>query len=217
MSLTAQTKVLRAIQEQKIERIGGEQTIDVDVRIVAATNKNLNEACKDGPFRQDLFFRLNVIPIHIPPLRVRASDIQLILFRFLKDLGVKTDWFQLSDAAAHLLQSYPWPGNVRELRNLAERIHIMHSGGMIEAHALADLLQHGPANSGSPSKSAPETGLAGILDLNYNEAKKAFEKYYLTHQLAKNDGVINRAAKSIGIKPPNLHTKLKQYKIRTEK
>jgi two-component system nitrogen regulation response regulator NtrX len=212
MSLNAQAKVLRVIQEQKLERIGGEQSIDIDVRIVAATNKNLLNECKEGNFRQDLFFRLNVIPIYMPPLRERQEDIELLLFHFLKELGSNgKENFHFDESALKLLRLHSWPGNVRELRNLAERILVMHTGGNICEQTLVNSLQK------NPTKAPPSTGLSEIMDLDYNTAKETFEKHYLTHQLAKNDGVINRTAEAIGIYPSNLHAKLRKYKIRTEK
>ncbi|MDR2486111.1 MAG: sigma-54 dependent transcriptional regulator [Treponema sp.] len=220
MSLAAQAKVLRAIQEQKIERVGGEQTIEVDVRIVAATNKNLLEECETGGFRQDLFFRLNVIPIYMPPLRERSGDILLLLFHFLQEIGgvsFDRDKIQFDTRALEILRAYHWPGNVRELQNLAKRILVLHSGGHIGERALMDLLQQSPATLKNQPNASPETGFSDILDLNYTGAKESFEKQYLEYQLSKNDGIISRTAEAIGIYPSNLHNKLKKYKIRTER
>ncbi|MDR1098948.1 MAG: sigma-54 dependent transcriptional regulator [Treponema sp.] len=221
MSLPAQSKVLRVIQEQKIERLGGEKTIDTDVRIVAATNKDLEQECKAGRFRQDLYFRLNVIPIRIPPLRERLEDVPLILFHFLKTLGLTNPEFD--QEALDSLASYDWPGNVRELRNLAERIAVMHGGGRISGRAVMDLLQKNPeafksrkdpqAVSGVP---APEGPLAEIMELNYVNARESFEKYYLEFHLSKNHGIISRTAETIGIYPSNLHAKLRKYHVNTK-
>jgi two-component system nitrogen regulation response regulator NtrX len=233
MSLQAQSKVLRAIQEQKIERLGGEKTITTDVRIVAATNKNLEAECEAGRFRQDLYFRLNVIPIRIPPLRERPEDVPLLLFHFLKTLGVENAEFD-NDALA-FLRSHEWPGNVRELRNLAERIAVMHRGGLINGGSVMDLLQKNPEAFGGPGaeapagrgmkkspagqrasgKSVPQGPFPEIMDLNYNNAKESFEKYYLEFQLSKNHGIISRTAEAIGIYPSNLHAKLRKYRITT--
>jgi two-component system nitrogen regulation response regulator NtrX len=229
MSLQAQSKVLRVIQEQKIERLGGEKTINTDVRIVAATNKNLERECEAGRFRQDLYFRLNVIPIRIPPLRERPEDVPLLLFYFLKALGVEDAEFD--QEALGFLASHEWPGNVRELRNLAERIAVMHRGGRIGGGSVMDLLQKNPeafggrggeaageakpgegrrAAAGNP---APPGPFPEIMDLNYNNAKESFEKYYLEFQLSKNHGIISRTAEAIGIYPSNLHAKLRKYHI----
>jgi two-component system nitrogen regulation response regulator NtrX len=225
MSLSAQAKVLRVIQEQKIERLGGEKSIETDVRIVAATNKNLEEACAQGSFRQDLYFRLNVIPIYIPPLRERTDDIPLLLYHFLKELEMES--LRLEDDALEFLTAYDWPGNVRELKNLAERIAVMHSGDSINGKALMGLLSKGslglkslglksgelkPEKKGSarkPSAVLPED----LLEQNFNDSKESFEKRYLEFQLLKNNGIISRTAEAIGIYPSNLHAKLKKYGI----
>ena len=211
MSLPAQAKVLRVIQEQKIERLGGEKTIETDARIIAATNMNLQKACAQGRFRQDLFFRLNVIPIHIPPLRERAGDIPLLLCHFLRELDI--DDTRVEDNALEMLSSYDWPGNVREVKNLAERIAVMHTGGSISAQNLASLLSTGSGkkhNAASPSESGLKEKL---LEQNFNDAKESFEKQYLEFQLSKNNGIISRTAEAIGIYPSNLHAKLKKYGI----
>jgi two-component system nitrogen regulation response regulator NtrX len=216
MSLSAQAKVLRAIQEQKIERLGGEKTIETDVRIVAATNQNLEKACEEGRFRRDLFFRLNVIPIQVPSLRERPEDIPLLLCHFLKILG--TEPRELESDALQFLASYDWPGNVRELKNLAERIAVMYRGASISGSALTDLLRKSPRGPAEgqrrtvPGKSAVSLPLE-ILDQNFNEAREKFEKYYLEFRLSKNNGIISKTAEAIGIYPSNLHAKLKKHNI----
>ena len=205
MSLSAQAKVLRAIQEQKIMRLGGEKTIDTDVRIIAATNQDLEKACEKGQFRQDLFFRLNVIPIHVPPLRERLSDIPILLYHFLKSMDMPD--VKLETDALELLSSQNWPGNVRELRNLAERIAIMHIGASLNRDAMLELL-----NKGSVKKQ--EQFISDkFLGKNFNEAKESFEKHYLEFQFNKNNGIISKTAEAIGIYPSNLHAKLKKYGI----
>jgi two-component system nitrogen regulation response regulator NtrX len=223
MSLSAQAKMLRAIQEQKIQRVGGEKTITVDVRVIAATNKNLEAECKEGRFRQDLFFRLNVIPMTMPALRERKDDIPVLLFHFLKELsGVN---YELTDEAREALLSYTWPGNIRELKNLAERIAVMWDDEHISLKAVRDLLRWNPEEAPPSLDSAEGPFLSGdqgpfpsnILHLRYNEAKEMFEKYYLEFQLSQNNGIISRAAEAIGIYPSNLHVKLRKYNIRTER
>ncbi|GHV80100.1 sigma-54-dependent Fis family transcriptional regulator [Spirochaetia bacterium] len=234
MSLAAQSKVLRVIQEQKLERVGGEKTIETDVRILAATNKDLEQECAAGRFREDLFFRLNVIPIFMPPLRERPEDIVLLLHHFLKDNGVP----EIEEAAGDMLTAYEWPGNVRELKNLAERITVMCSGETIRAEALRGLLDqrsgaHGsmrktPAslesdpNSLKKAENSEPTTLQNplsldIFSLGYTEAKELFEKNYLEWQLAKNNGIISHTAEAIGIYPSNLHAKIRKYGLRTER
>jgi two-component system nitrogen regulation response regulator NtrX len=219
MSLSAQAKVLRAIQEQKIERLGGEKTIETDVRIVSATNQNLEKACGEGRFRQDLFFRLNVIPIHIPPLRERLEDIPLLLQHFLKILGAEP--VELEEDALQFLCSLSWPGNVRELRNLAERIAVMHRGNRIDSVALMNLVRRNHGGQNRPADR--QDGIAGetngaslppdILEQNFSEAKENFEKYYLQFHLSRNSGIISKTAEAIGIYPSNLHAKLKRHNI----
>jgi two-component system nitrogen regulation response regulator NtrX len=220
MSLSAQAKVLRVIQEQKMERVGGEKTIGIDVRIIAATNKDLAGECEKGKFRQDLFFRLNVIPIHLPPLRERLDDIPILLLHFLREMGVES--IELEDDAVLFLSGCDWPGNVRELRNLAERIVVMHSGDRLSAESLKNLIQKKPEISQKKADFGQEgdvqtPAFQDILKLCYTDAKGMFEKQYLEFHLARNDGVISRTAEAIGIYPSNLHAKLRKYGIRMER
>jgi two-component system nitrogen regulation response regulator NtrX len=239
MSLAAQSKVLRVIQEQKLERVGGEKTIDTDVRILAATNKDLEKECEQGRFRRDLFFRLNVIPIFMPPLRDRADDIFLLLHHFLKELGVEKP--EMEEEARDMLMAYDWPGNVRELKNLAERIMVMCAGEKIRGDVLRGLLDHG-AVRGTPRETSPDIPGSSdtvpgspknlknlekdplqtqlpldIFNLSYIEAKELFEKHYLEFQLAQNGGVISHTAEAIGIYPSNLHAKIRKYGLRTDR
>ncbi|GHV88841.1 sigma-54-dependent Fis family transcriptional regulator [Spirochaetia bacterium] len=220
MSLSSQAKVLRVIQEQKMERVGGEKTIETDVRLIAATNKDLEAECGKGLFRQDLFFRLNVIPISLPSLRERREDIPLLLLHFLKELDAGE--VELEDDAVSFLCEHDWPGNVRELKNLAERIVVMHSGDRVAADALHNLLQRNPAFSKKSADLASvgdgqNREMQDILIMNYNDARDVFEKQYLEVQLARNGGVISRTAEAIGLYPSNLHAKLRKYGIRTER
>jgi len=207
MSLPAQAKVLRVIQEQKIERLGGEKTIDTDVRIIAATNHDLVKACEEGRFRQDLFFRLNVINIHIPPLRERLEDIPLLLSHFLEQFKKE---IKLDEEAHEFLTAHNWPGNVRELKNLAERINVMHQGNTITRNDLEKLLDKKSRKTSNLEHISLEDN---VYNLNYNDAKESFEKYYLEFQLLKNNGIISRTAEAIGIYPSNLHAKLRKYNI----
>jgi two-component system nitrogen regulation response regulator NtrX len=217
MSLSAQSKVLRVIQEGKMERVGGEKTIDADARIVAATNKDLEQECGRGAFRQDLFFRLNVIPIKIPALRERAEDIPLLLLHFLKEMDA--GHIEMDDSAIGFLMSQSWPGNIRELKNLAERIVVMYNGGCLGAGDLQNLVQRKAGiydnfpNSGHP-EDVQNKQLENIMNLGYAEAKNSFEKQYLEFQLTRNDGIISRTAEAIGIYPSNLHAKLRKHDIR---
>ncbi len=217
MSLTAQAKVLRALQEQKIERVGGEKTIDVDVRIIAATNKNLEEECEAGRFRRDLFFRLNVIPLYIPPLRDRVEDIPILLTYFLKEFGWKN--CDIDQDALDFLASYEWPGNVRELKNLAERITVMYDDNRIDAESLESLLQkdsRGKKEFVKKENSSEKIFQNQYFIHKYIEAKELFEKNYLEYYFSKNGCIISKTAEDIGMYPSNLHAKLKKYGLRTE-
>jgi len=216
MSLSAQAKVLRVIQEQKIERIGGERTIDTDVRIIAATNQDLEKACKEGRFRQDLFFRLNVIPIHVPSLRERKEDIPILLYHFLNEFKKE---LVLDPAALDELSAHTWPGNVRELKNLAERIAVMHPGNMINSCELQKLLGKMDKKPINPDKTASLPGLPEsfqdwkFTEQSFNEARENFEKKYLEFHLLRNNGIISKTAEAIGMYPSNLHAKLRKYNI----
>jgi two-component system nitrogen regulation response regulator NtrX len=220
MSLAAQAKVLRVIQEQKIERLGGEKTIDVDVRILAATNQDLEQASRNGTFRQDLFFRLNVIPIKMPPLRERKSDIPIMLKHFLKQFNSQIT--EIEDAAMALLTAHHWPGNVRELKNFAERLGVLFTGSRVTEKTVADLIKLNPApkeESGSDNEriknmSVTDPAVKELLEKNFNQAREDFEKLYLELHLSRNNGIISRTAEAVGIYPSNLHAKLRKYGIK---
>ena len=221
MSLSAQAKVLRAIQDMKIERVGGERSIDVDVRLIAATNKNLPEAIRSGGFREDLFFRLNVIPIVMPPLRERAEDIPLLVTHFLKSFAAENT--TLDDGALEFLRHYNWPGNIRELKNLIERISVMCDDESIGAEAVKGLLARSgpaPAEPGAGSSRVGSTADGEAVDyysVGLNEARDRFEKHYIERKLAENEYNISRTAEAIGLYPSNLHAKIKKHGIRTER
>jgi two-component system nitrogen regulation response regulator NtrX len=209
MSLATQAKVLRAIQNKQIESLGGEDSIAVDARIVCATNKDLEKECKAGRFRSDLFFRINVIPISVPPLREHSEDIPILLSHFLSEMrSEKAASISFDDSALKRLFSYPWPGNVRELRNMAERIAIMHDGNCVTGESVEKFLQ-----KQSDFERVPPLLPREIFELPYDEAKTAFEKHYLTYQYDKNGGVIAKTAESIGVYAGNLHAKLKKHHI----
>ncbi|NIT54744.1 MAG: sigma-54-dependent Fis family transcriptional regulator, partial [Aliifodinibius sp.] len=141
MSLKVQTKVLRALQDGQFERVGGKSTMTVDVRVIAATNRDLDKMVAQGKFREDLYYRLNVLPISAPPLRERRDDIPLLLEYFIKKYCFENNrrLAELSDDANSILRNYPWPGNIRELKNLVERLLIMNPGEKITA---SDLPSH---------------------------------------------------------------------------
>ncbi len=214
MSLSAQAKVLRAIQEQKIERVGGEKVISVDVRIIAATNKDLKAACRDGSFREDLFFRLNVIPIHVPTLRDRPDDIPQLLYAFLGQLGYKE--IRLDESATDMLKKHSWPGNVRELRNVAERIAILVDDTLVKASSLETIFQYQEHINPDSNDFVSSHRTNELYTLPYSEAKEAFERSYLGYKLKENSGIISKTAEAIGMYPSNLHAKIKKLGIKVE-
>ncbi|MDD3618282.1 MAG: sigma-54 dependent transcriptional regulator [Desulfobulbaceae bacterium] len=208
MSLKSQAKVLRILQEQKFERVGGSRTIQVDVRILAATNKNLEEAIEKDLFRADLFYRLNVVPILVPDLKDRIEDIPLLVQDFLqqfsrKGLGSK----KISPDAIHTLMQHSWPGNVRELRNLVERLIIMIPNDTITREDITLFL----GANGNMSFPAPEGGR--YVHLEYREAKRQFEYDYLRSKLLQYHGNISQTAERIGMERSHLHKKVKALNI----
>lgn len=226
MSLKTQAKVLRILQEQKFERVGGHQTIEVDVRVVAATNKNLIESIRIGHFREDLYYRLAVIPIVVPPLRERADDIGALLRHYFETFAREQgrEPKRLSEDALQMLRHYPWPGNVRELRNLVERLSIMTPAQEIAPEDLpAELLEviaktpSAPAlNGGEEAENGPGSyqydGAAGL-----KEAKSLFEREFIVRKLKENDWNISRTATVLGIERAHLHRKIKAFKINEAK
>ncbi len=203
MSLSAQAKVLRALQEGIVTRIGGSKPIKVDVRVIAATNKNVEGEIAAGRFREDLFYRLNVVPIEVPPLRQRREDIALLVERFVKDFsggpGVSRRGFHPEAVTA--LSAREWPGNVRELRNAVERLMILSSGETITS---ADVERLGGAASSS-----------AVGDLVYCETFEAFkqqaEKAFLSGKLAENGWNVSETARKLDMPRSNLYKKIERY------
>ena len=220
MSLSAQSKVLRAIQDMKIERVGGEKSIEVDVRLIAATNKDLPEEVRRGRFREDLYFRLNVIPIVMPPLRERTEDIPALVTHFLKHFSAEN--VTLEEDALLFLKKYRWPGNVRELKNLIERISVMCDEESIDRDTVSRLLARTdtsiPKTVVAPKDSLePGSNHDDFFTLGLNEARDLFEKRYIERKLAENGYNISRTAEAIGVYSSNLHAKIKKYGIRSER
>jgi len=212
MSLKTQAKILRILQEQTFERVGGNQTIQVDVRVLAATNKNLEAEIEAGTFRADLFWRLNVVPIHLPLLRERADDIPLLVADFAEDfshkgLGKKT----FTDDALAVMMRHAWPGNVRELRNFVERLVIMCPDEKISAGIVEQFLRQTLA--AAPAAAPVSSSLAPYQVQNFKDAKKAFEREYLLAKLQENNGNISQTAEVLGIERSHLHKKLKALNI----
>jgi len=207
MNLEAQAKVLRVIQEGKFERVGGNDTIDIDVRILAATNKNLEQMIDGGSFREDLFYRLNVIPLDIPPLRERHGDIPVLVNYYLEYFAhdLKTESKEISDEAMALFKTYDFPGNIRELRNLIERLYILSGGEVIEASDVRPQLAKSNGTTGSD--------LPFLDTMDFSDARQEFEIYYLKKQLEKYDWNISEVAEHLGMAQPNLSRKIKQLGI----
>jgi len=209
MSLKTQAKILRILQEHKFDRVGGNRTIEVDVRVIAATNKNLQEEIRSGTFREDLFFRLNVLPFHVPALRKRKDDIPLLCKHFLYHFCGKEsrEIKSMTESALNSLRNYNWPGNVRELKNLIERLVIMTPGNVIH---LADL-PHG-INQNDQTSNLNGLIMSGLPN-SYREAKELFEKQFLLEKLQGNDWNVSKTAEEIGLERSNLHRKIKGYQI----
>ena len=206
MSLKTQAKVLRVLQEQVMEPVGGSNRIRVDARVLAATNKDLTAEIRAGNFREDLYFRLNVVPIFVPPLRERQDDVPLLADHFMamlaREYGRRGKTFDAQAVAA--LRSYSWPGNVRELRNLVERLMIMVPGDVITARDLSFLDGHVSAPV-PPEKTAPVMSL--------HEARDQFEREYILRALAANDGNMSRTAEALGVERSNLYKKMRGFGI----
>ncbi len=208
MSLQAQAKVLRAIEEGKIERVGGNSKIDVNVRIISATNKNLLDEINKGNFREDLFHRLNVIPIYIPPLRERRDDIPMLIEHFSKFICEKNKFPQktYTEAALKTLQTLQWKGNIRELRNVVERIVIMISKTDINEKDISMFIQSASSNNDD---------LLNISN-SFQEFKEKAEKAFILKQLNANNWNISKTADILGIQRSHLYNKLKKYEIEKE-
>ncbi len=208
MSLKTQAKVLRVLQEQVVERVGGRAGVAVDVRVVAATNKSLPEEIRAGRFRDDLFYRLNVVPITVPPLRDRRDDVVPLSEHFLTIYageyghGLK----RIDSDALRILRHYDWPGNVRELRNVIERVVIMVSGPVISARDVSFLTTSVP-----PAPAAAGHTTAAV---RLHEARDRFERDYILSALEAQHGNISRAADALGLERSNLYRKMRAFGIR---
>ncbi len=207
MTLKTQAKVLRVLQEQTLEPVGSTQRVKVDARVLAATNKDLQSEIRAGHFREDLYFRLNVIPIFVPPLRDRQEDIPLLADHFMAELaheyGRRAKNFEPNARAA--LQQYPWPGNVRELRNVIERLMIMVLGDVIAGADLGFLESSGVARA-AETQPLPER-------LTLHAARDRFERDLILRTLAEQQGNMSRTAEVLGVERSNLYRKMKTFGI----
>ena len=204
MSLKTQAKVLRVLEEQRFEPVGSNTAITVDVRVIAATNKKLEEEISRGAFREDLFYRLNVIPFYVPALRERAEDIPLFARRFLAEFSAAYGKRprELSDSAMDVLMHYSWPGNVRELRNLIERLVIVCPQHKIEPHHLPPELYRGSRNAQQPHASL-------------HDARAAYERDFILRKLEENQWNMTRTAEALGLERSHLYRKMKSLGIST--
>jgi two-component system nitrogen regulation response regulator NtrX len=204
MSLKTQSKVLRALDEQRFTRVGDDEPTTVDVRVIAATNKDLEEEIAKGNFREDLFYRLNVIPFYVPPLRERREDIPMLTAHFLKEFSAAYSRRpkEIAADAIETLMHYSWPGNIRELRNLIERVVIMNpTAPKIERKHLPPLLTR------------PSPGRTGAGFSSLHQARAAYERAYILKKLDENHGNVTRAAEVLGLERSHLYRKMRALGI----
>jgi two-component system, NtrC family, nitrogen regulation response regulator NtrX len=208
MSAGAQAKVLRAVQEMRFERVGGEASITVDVRIIAATNWDISEAISQGQFREDLFFRLNVIPVFVPPLRERREDIpelvEYFLRKFSRPPGAPPK--EMSPEGMAALKAYDWPGNIRELKNFVERVTILSDAAVVGVSLVESFLGDLPIPG--------HADFAEYRGLGLNEARELFERRFIEESLSEHNNDIRRAAEALGVHPNSLHGRLRKYRSR---
>jgi two-component system, NtrC family, nitrogen regulation response regulator NtrX len=206
MSLRTQAKVLRVLEEQRLEPVGSNQTVSVDVRVIAATNKTLEEEISHGRFREDLFYRLNVIPFTLPPLRERIEDVPVLARYFMLEFAAAYGRRpkELSEAALGVMARYPWPGNVRELRNLIERLMIVVPQDKIEPQHLPPELFRSGARTAQP------------LNATLHEARSAYERDFILRKLEENQWHMTRTAEALGLERSHLYRRMRALGITTE-
>ena len=207
MSLKTQAKILRVLQERQFQRVGGTRTIRIDFRVIAASNKDLEKEIESGHFREDLYYRLNVIPIYVPALRERITDIPLLVQTFLEENSRQTreKFKKMTEAALGLLNRYAWPGNVRELKNLVERLAIMVAKDIIDVEDL-------PAPYSPETLADAQSPLANLMSMEgFRDARAVFEKTFIQNKLRENDENITRTAEAIGVDRSYLHKRLKRF------
>jgi two-component system nitrogen regulation response regulator NtrX len=209
MSLQAQAKVLRVLEEGRIERVGGNKVIDVDVRVIAATNKNLSEEIALRTFREDLHHRLNVIPIHVPPLRERRGDIPILVDAFIHDVCERNGFAlkSISEKAMRALVAMDWPGNVRELRNIVERLVIMSTGKCIEESDIDVLI---------PNRGDTVEGMIHSSN-SFQEFKDKAEAAFIKHQLERYEWNVSKTAEALDMERSHLYTKIKKYGLERDR
>lgn len=215
LGLKAQERLLRVLQERKFQRVGGSESLTVDVRVIAATQKNLEQEVKEGRFREDLYHRLNVVPLSVPSLREHPEDIPALLGHFsdqvAKESGIMRKEF--SEQALQEMRAYSWPGNVRELKNFVERVYILTPSEFVDVH---DLRFAGLAIGKEGQTSVGVSGV-GTDFTTFRDARAAFEKEFLERKIQENNGNISRTAEVIGLERSYLHRKIKTFGIETQK
>ncbi|PMP71406.1 MAG: RNA polymerase subunit sigma-54 [Thermodesulfovibrio aggregans] len=212
MPVHLQVKILRVLQEKAFERIGGTKSIHVNVRIIAATNKDLENEVKEGRFREDLFWRLNVVPVVIPPLRERKEDIPLLCDYFIDKFSKKFGYsLQIKQEAMEVLLNYHWPGNVRELENLIERLYVLNDGGVITVEDLPEKIKFGESLLPKTVSDDINPFSAGI---DLNEVLKEYEKKLILHALNLHRWIKSRAARYLNINRTTLIEKMKRLGIK---
>lgn len=216
MSLKTQAKILRILQEQRFERVGGSQTIEVDVRVIAATNKNLEDEIKANRFREDLYYRLNVVPFRVPALRERKEDIPLIAQHFLREFSAPgAESPHLSESALKLFMNYPWPGNVRELKNSIERLVIFSDSQEITEETVLSVMPQLSRDAAKDTIGQPlaaySAGSGSAAAASLKDARSEFEKEFIQKKLMENDWNVSKTAVALGIERSHLHKKIKSY------
>lgn len=206
MSPRVQAKILRVLEEQRFERVGSNTSIKVDVRIISATNKPLDQLVENGEFRKDLFYRLNVIPFQVPPLRERLEDIPLLVDHFNRKFSAENarQPKEFTSGAIERLQDHWWPGNVRELKNTIERVVIMTPKKVIEPEDLPDLSEFGPPPS------------ASFRFPNFKAALDAYQREFILHKLAEHDGNVTKAAEAMGVDRSHLYRRMRNLGIQSK-
>jgi transcriptional regulator with PAS, ATPase and Fis domain len=211
MGILLQSRLLRVIENRRLRRVGGKEELDVEARIVAATNRRLSEAIADGAFRNDLYYRLQVLEIHVPPLRERPQDLQVLMDHFIQEfnvkLGMQTE--PVSPGLLEILQRYPWPGNVRELKNVLKRIMILETPTKLKEEHFPDFIQEG-RNPRSATKQAALGAATGLQPL------AEVERLQILYTLEMTDNNKSKAARILGISRQTLREKLRLYQQQEE-
>jgi two-component system nitrogen regulation response regulator NtrX len=220
LSTAAQAKVLRAVQEQRFERVGGLASVQVNLRFIAASNKDIHQAMQNHLFREDLFYRLHVLPIHMPPLRQRVEDIPELVAYFLREaVAVNSSLSipRLDQSAMDSLAAYGWPGNVRQLKNIVQRLLVLAVDPVIDAALVETALAADNPAGKSHDAAAACSEWVGLVDLSFNDAKDEFERQFILQKLKENQYNISRTAQALSMYPSNLHAKIRKFNITIDK